>query len=271
MHFYYPVNKNATHSLRNERLILHVLEFWLILSLGFHKVIQNVRSKFSHMLRVTGLLDITILNSLDQMVLHSLQKLVIYWPHLLSELLLQILLSLFFEFFYCGGSCTWALRLCPHMNYRHLWSIPSLKAIGVQGGGVLVCGKNRRDVDLGKIGLSLMQIGYVPLVVILLFVAWFVFEALLLSEDAAWVVELERFASVGLGAVHRIWLLYSSLTIPCSMMQFWVGNQLLAFVYWSFLCWGDISCAFFLIQRLLHHCSICGIQECFFLLSSLIL
>ena len=268
MHLDDPVNQNASHSLCNIWLILHIFEFWLVLTFCSHEVLENVTGEFGNVLGVLSLMNIAVFDTLYKMALNSLQKVLVDRPHFVIEIMLLI----FLEFFYCWSCCAWALRFGSHMDDRNLRAISSLDTVANTGvyGTIWNYGWN---AWARKICLSLVKVVVDVLFVVFLLVGWFMLKSLLLlgQTDAAWV-HLKWLNSVGLGTVHWVWFL---LLVSCSVVGNWkllMRNQLLSLIYWSFLSsWWHISCALFLISLacLNDSCS-CGVEELFLLFSSLI-
>ena len=60
VHLNYPVNQNAPHSLCYVGLLLHVLDFRLVVDLSFEVVTQDFLSKFDYVLGIVCVLEITL-------------------------------------------------------------------------------------------------------------------------------------------------------------------------------------------------------------------
>ena len=167
MYFNYPVNQNAPHSFCNVRLILHIFEFCLIVCFGFHVVLENISSELGNMLWIICLIYITIFYGLHEMILNSLQEILVYLLHLFTEILLLAI-------FDCWRSGTWTLRFCSHVDDRNLWSISPLYTVNAT---VL---DNCRNAWSGNISLCCGKSIYILFVIFLFIVTWrFLFESLI--------------------------------------------------------------------------------------------
>lgn len=67
MHLNDPINKNAPHSLRDLRLVVHVLVLRLIHHFSGHEVLHYVSGEFNNILRVRSILFVTLSNCLLKM------------------------------------------------------------------------------------------------------------------------------------------------------------------------------------------------------------
>ena len=109
MNFYNPIYQYASHSFCNGILILHVLNLRLIICLRFQQMIHYVLTKLTDILRISSISIVTFLNSLLQVIICSLFK-------LLSNCIYIILKFSFFVNF--NLSClSWSLIFS--MFYSH--------------------------------------------------------------------------------------------------------------------------------------------------------
>ena len=69
-----PVYEYATHSLRDQRLVLHIFKGRLVFILRFKVMLPDVLGIFDHFLRVRNLISVALLNSRVQVALNSFLK-----------------------------------------------------------------------------------------------------------------------------------------------------------------------------------------------------
>ena len=100
MHLDDPVDQDASHSLRDLGLVLHVLVLRLIVHFSSHEVLHNISGEFSNILRVLSIILITLVNSLMQMHLAPCLEFFIDTLQLLVEPFPFILFFYFVQFFF---------------------------------------------------------------------------------------------------------------------------------------------------------------------------
>lgn len=109
-----PVDEDASHSLGDAVLVVHVLRLWLIICFRFDEMLHDILRKFTNILWISGMLIVTGLNSILKMFNASLLKLFSNVDKVVCKLILlfsffQLLLFLFLLFtqkcFFCFGLC----------------------------------------------------------------------------------------------------------------------------------------------------------------------
>ena len=114
MNFDDPVDEDASHSLGDAVLVVHVLRLWLIICFRFDEMLHDILRKFTNILWISGMLVVTGLNSILKMLHASLFKLFSNFDKALCKLVLlfsffQLLLFLFLLF---TQKCFFGFGLC---------------------------------------------------------------------------------------------------------------------------------------------------------------
>lgn len=123
MDFDDPVDEDASHSLGDAVLVVHVLGLWLIICFRFDEMLHYILRKFTNILWISSMLIVTGLNSILKMFDASLLKLFSNIHEVVRKLVLffcffQLLLFLLLLFtqkcFFSFGLCALLIlfRLC---------------------------------------------------------------------------------------------------------------------------------------------------------------
>ena len=85
MHFYDPINQNASHPFIDTLLEIHIFDFRLIVHLSSHVMIHNASCVLTYTLWVCGLVQVTFLYCSLHVLIHSLHEVLINLIQLFFE------------------------------------------------------------------------------------------------------------------------------------------------------------------------------------------